>query len=87
MVVVNLRLWHGVPTKSTEATRLLQHLLKNKGRIATRDLLLDSVWGFEAALTTRTVDTHIKRLRAKLGAAADYIETIRGVGYRFRDNP
>lgn len=67
--------------------KLLQHLLKNRGRIATRDLLLDSVWGFEAALTTRTVDTHIKRLRAKLGAAADYIETIRGVGYRFRENP
>lgn len=67
--------------------KLLQHLLKNKGRIATRDLLLDSVWGFDAALNTRTVDTHIKRLRAKLGAAADYIETIRGVGYRFRENP
>lgn len=67
--------------------KLLQHLLKNRGRIATRDLLLDSVWGFDAALTTRTVDTHIKRLRAKLGGAADYIETIRGVGYRFRENP
>lgn len=65
--------------------KLLQHLLENKGRVATRDLLLDRVWGYDAALTTRTVDTHIKRLREKLGKAGDYIETIRGIGYRFRE--
>lgn len=65
--------------------KLLQHLLSNRGRVATRDGLLDHVWGYDAALTTRTVDTHIKRLREKLGPAGDYIETIRGVGYRFKE--
>ena len=53
--------------------------------MATRDTLLDQVWGYNAALTTRTVDTHIKRLREKLGKAGDYIETIRGIGYRFKE--
>lgn len=67
--------------------KLLQHLLSSKGRVFTRDALLDVVWGYDAALTTRTVDTHIKRLRAKLGDAGDYIETIRGVGYRFKEKP
>lgn len=67
--------------------KLLQYLLSNKGRVATRDMLLDRVWGYDAALTTRTVDTHIKRLREKLGKAGDYIETIRSVGYRFREKP
>jgi len=67
--------------------KLLQHLLANKGRVSTRDSLLDRVWGYDAALTTRTVDTHVKRLRQKLGKAGDYIETIRGVGYRFRESP
>lgn len=65
--------------------KLLQYFLATKGRVATRDRLLDHVWGFEAALTTRTVDTHIKRLREKLGKAGDYIETIRGVGYRLKE--
>lgn len=65
--------------------KLLQFLLGNKGRVATRDMLLDRVWGYDAALTTRTVDTHIKRLREKLGRAGDYIETIRGIGYRFKE--
>ena len=67
--------------------KLLQHLMANRGRVATRDSLLDHVWGYDAALTTRTVDTHIKRLREKLGMAGDYIETIRGVGYRFKEKP
>ncbi len=65
--------------------KLLKYLMTNKGRVATRDMLLDQVWGYEAALTTRTVDTHIKRLREKLGKAGDYIETIRGIGYRFKE--
>ena len=65
--------------------KLLQHLLMNKGRIATRDSLLDHVRKQDAAVTTRTVDTHIKRLREKLGLAGDYIETIRGIGYRFKE--
>ncbi|MFN7952967.1 MAG: response regulator transcription factor [bacterium] len=64
--------------------RLLVTLLNRKGRVQTRDRLLDDVWGIQADVTTRTVDTHIKRLREKLGAAGDYIETLRGVGYRFR---
>ncbi|MCB9487867.1 MAG: response regulator transcription factor [Deltaproteobacteria bacterium] len=65
--------------------RLLTTLLKRKGRVQTRDQLLDGVWGIQAEVTTRTVDTHVKRLRQKLGAAGAYIETIRGVGYRFQD--
>ena len=64
--------------------RLLSVLLEQKGRVQTRTILLDDVWGIEADVTTRTVDTHIKRLREKLGPAGDYIETVRGVGYRFR---
>ncbi len=64
--------------------RLLVTLLGRKGRVQTRDRLLDDVWGIQADVTTRTVDTHIKRLREKLGAAGDYIETLRGVGYRFK---
>ncbi len=65
--------------------KLLKYLLEHCGRVATRDNLLDQVWGYEAALTTRTVDTHIKRLRAKLGKAGDDIETIRGIGYRYKE--
>lgn len=63
--------------------KLLQYFLQHRGQVATRDTLLDRVWGYEAALTTRTVDTHMKRLREKLGPAGDCIETVRGVGYRF----
>lgn len=65
--------------------KLLQYLILTKGRVATRDALLDHVWGYDAALTTRTVDTHIKRLRSKIGRAGKYIETIRGIGYRFKE--
>lgn len=67
--------------------RLLSTLLQRRGRVQSRERLLDDVWGVTADVTTRTVDTHVKRLREKLGAAADYIETLRGVGYRFRENP
>ena len=63
--------------------KLLQHLVKRKGRVQTREQLLGDVWGYSAVVTTRTVDTHIKRLREKLGNTSDYIQTIRGVGYRF----
>jgi two-component system phosphate regulon response regulator PhoB len=65
--------------------KLLTTLLARRGRVQSRDRLLSDVWGIDADVTTRTVDTHIKRLRTKLGAAADYIETLRGVGYRFRE--
>ena len=63
--------------------KLLKHLLQRKGRVQTRDQLLGDVWGYSSQVTTRTVDTHIKRLREKLGVVADYIQTIRGVGYKF----
>ena len=65
--------------------KLLKHLLKRKGRVQTRDQLLGDVWGYSSEVTTRTVDTHIKRLREKLGAPGDLIQTIRGVGYRFNN--
>jgi two-component system phosphate regulon response regulator PhoB len=68
--------------------RLLTTLLARKGRVQTRDVLLNDVWGMSADVTTRTVDTHVKRLREKLGdVAGAYIETLRGVGYRFADRP
>jgi two-component system phosphate regulon response regulator PhoB len=67
--------------------RLLVTLHDRKNRVQSRDALLQDVWGIEADITTRTVDTHVKRLREKLGLAGDYIETVRGVGYRFADAP
>jgi two-component system phosphate regulon response regulator PhoB len=67
--------------------RLLHAFLSRRGRVQTRDALLSDVWGIEAEVTTRTVDTHVKRLREKLGEAGAYIETLRGVGYRFRNQP
>ncbi len=62
--------------------RLLRTFLERPGRVQTRETLLLDVWGIEAEITTRTVDTHIKRLREKLGPAGDIIETVRGVGYK-----
>ena len=67
--------------------RLLVMLYDRRGRVLTRDLLLDEVWGSHVDVTTRNVDTHVKRVREKLGAAGDYIETVRGVGYRFAAEP
>jgi two-component system phosphate regulon response regulator PhoB len=67
--------------------KLLVTLLERKNRVQTRSVLLSDVWGIDADITTRTVDTHVKRLREKLGAAGAYIETVRGVGYRFTDEP
>lgn len=83
------RAWVGEEEISLTALefRLLVTLLTRKGRVQTRDRLLDDVWGIQADVTTRTVDTHIKRLREKLGAAGDYVETLRGVGYRFKAEP
>tara|TARA_E500000178_G_scaffold351389_1_gene412374 strand:+ start:1417 stop:2103 length:687 start_codon:yes stop_codon:yes gene_type:complete len=65
--------------------KLLKHLIKRKGRVQSRDQLLSDVWELSTEVTTRTVDTHIKRLREKLGFAGEYIQTIRGVGYRFNN--
>ena len=65
--------------------KLLKHLLKRRGRVQTRDQLLADVWGLSSEVTTRTVDTHIKRLREKLDKTGNLIQTIRGVGYRFNN--
>ncbi len=62
---------------------LLTHLIKNTGRVATRQNLLDNVWGYSYFGDTRTLDVHIRRLRQKLGSCGSCIETVVGVGYRF----
>lgn len=67
--------------------RLLSTFIKRRGRVQSRERLLDDVWGIDVEVTTRTVDTHVKRLREKLGIAGRYIETVRGVGYRFSETP
>jgi two-component system phosphate regulon response regulator PhoB len=66
--------------------KLLVTLWDRRGRVQTRDRLLSDVWGIDADITSRTVDTHVKRLREKLGPIGDKIETVRGVGYRFSDD-
>jgi len=73
-----------VPFTSTEF-KLLHKLAEKPGRVFTREQLLESVWGYDYVGFTRTVDTHVRRLRRKLGKAGDYIQTVRGVGYRFRE--
>lgn len=66
--------------------RLLSQLMSRVGRVQSRERLLDEVWG-DVSVTERTVDTHMKRLREKLGPASRYLETVRGVGYRFARQP
>jgi DNA-binding response OmpR family regulator len=63
--------------------RLLTVLVKRRGRVQTREQLLRDVWEYDTLIDTRTVDTHMRRLREKLGVAARYLDTVRGVGYRF----
>ena len=65
--------------------KLLRTLMQRRGRVQERDRLLNEVWGYESVIDTRTVDTHVRRLREKLGKAGDAIETVRGFGYRFRE--
>ena len=65
--------------------KLLALLMERRGRVQGRDSLLNDVWGYESVIDTRTVDTHVRRLREKLGPLAAYIETIRGVGYRINE--
>jgi two-component system phosphate regulon response regulator PhoB len=67
--------------------RLLVTLMERRGRVQSRRQLLEAVWEVTAKITTRTVDMHVQRLRAKLGAGADWVETVRGFGYRFRTEP
>jgi two-component system phosphate regulon response regulator PhoB len=77
---------HGAPVEFTATEfNLLALLLERRGRVQSRNTLLNDVWGYENSIDTRTVDTHIRRVREKLGAAADCIETIRGFGYRVVD--
>jgi two-component system, OmpR family, phosphate regulon response regulator PhoB len=66
--------------------KLLRTLMQRHGRVQDRDRLLNEVWGYESVIDTRTVDTHVRRLREKLGKAGDAIETVRGFGYRLREN-
>ena len=65
---------------------LLVHLARHNGRVQTRDYLLEQIWGYSSDVTTRTVDTHIKRLRSKIGSFGNLIETVRSIGYRFNYN-
>lgn len=65
--------------------KLLVTLIERRGRVQSRDVLLNDVWSYESAIDTRTVDTHVRRLRDKLGKAARHIETVRGFGYRMTE--
>lgn len=73
-----------IPLTATEF-KLLAELFRSQGRVLTRDQLLNTVWGYEFEGYARTVDTHVRRLRQKLGHYSELIETVRGVGYRFKE--
>jgi DNA-binding response OmpR family regulator len=78
---------NGKPVRLTSLEfKLLRTLMQRRGRVQDRDRLLNEVWGYESVIDTRTVDTHVRRLREKLGKAGDAIETVRGFGYRLREN-
>ena len=77
-------LWKGKEIEFTATEfKLISTLAQRRGRVQSRDTLLRDVWGYDSLIDTRTVDTHMRRLREKLGPAAKYLDTIRGVGYRF----
>jgi len=65
--------------------RLLENMMRCPGQVLTREQMLNKIWGYQFEGYMRTVDTHVRRLRSKLGGAADMVETVRGVGYRFRE--
>ncbi len=67
--------------------KLLTTLMERRGRVQSRDVLLNDVWSYDSVIDTRTVDTHVRRLREKLGKAGDYVETVRGFGYRMTNIP
>jgi two-component system phosphate regulon response regulator PhoB len=83
-VAKHLVTWRG---KSIDLTatefKLLTVLVQRAGRVQSRDQLLRDVWEYDNLIDTRTVDTHMRRLREKLGSAAKHLDTVRGVGYRF----
>ncbi len=72
-------------TLTAREFQLLVQLMERPGRVQTRERLLDRIWGSDVHVTLRTIDTHLKRLREKLGEAGSLIETVRGVGYRFTE--
>ena len=67
--------------------KLLERLIERRERVQSRSQLLETVWQAQPDIQTRTVDMHVQRLRTKLGDAGDWIETVRAVGYRFREPP
>lgn len=71
---------------TTVEFKLLTKLIESPGRVLERDHLLNCVWGYEQWVDTRTVDTHVRRLRAKLGSSSSMIESVRGFGYRLNDS-
>lgn len=71
---------------SSQEFKLLRELLGSRGMVLTRDAILDRAWGRDCFVIPRTVDTHVRRLRSKLKSAGKYIETVRGVGYRFMED-
>lgn len=73
-------------TLTAKEFRLLETLMSRPGRVFSRERLLDDVWGSDITVTPRTIDTHLKRLREKLGNSGELIETVRGVGYRFAES-
>ena len=76
--------WRGKAIELTATEfKLLSVLAKRRGRVQSRDQLLRDVWEYDSLIDTRTVDTHMRRLREKLGPAAKFLDTVRGVGYRF----
>ena len=78
--------WKGTPIDLTATEfNLLKVLAERRGRVQSRDQLLQDVWDYNTLVDSRTVDTHMRRLREKLGPAGDLLDTVRGVGYRFRD--
>ena len=80
--------WRGKPIVLTATElKLLATLAERRGRVQSREQLLRDVWGYKSAVDSRTVDTHMRRLRGKLGPAARYLDTVHGVGYRFAEEP
>jgi len=79
--------WRGKAVALTKTEfKLLAVLAQRRGRVQSREQLLRDVWEYNTMIDTRTVDTHMRRLRDKLGPAAKYLDTVRGVGYRFHEN-
>jgi DNA-binding response OmpR family regulator len=78
--------WRGKPIELTATEfKLLTTLAERRGRVQSREQLLRDVWEYKSVVDTRTVDTHMRRLRTKLGPAARYLDTVHGVGYRFAE--